>query len=376
MKHVLSVLFLLFLFVLLFPKSILAQVVINEFVPNSSTEWIELYNSSADAEYLKTYYIDDDTDFVNDSGSGPKKLLSSLNITNPTYPIFETSGFLNNTGDYVVIFSDMGNIINQYQYTSDPGSGISIGRVPDGDGNFFILSLATKGYANSDMTPTSTPTVSPITETPTPTQTSTPTPTTTVTPTSSKSTYKINSVKDSDGAVISNIKIYVDGNYTHHYAPETITFCTGCHCDDSNSVSCELGPHTIKLVKESYADWSEQKTFNPGDNFEVNPILSKTTADNTPTSTPTTTTTPTKSPTPKTSSPTPKVSSPPTITITSPPESTFSQVLSITTESAKIAPTPEIINPSSSVSDKNLFLVGVSVFSVSGGLLYFRLKNL
>ncbi len=42
------------------------------------------------------------------------------------------------------------------------------------------------------------------------------------------------------------------------------------------------------------------------------------------------------------------------------------------------SPTPEIIaSPSSPIlSDKNLFLLGISVFALSGGLLYFRLKNL
>ena len=41
--------------------------------------------------YIKNYYLDDDTDFANDSGSGAKKLLINLNTANPTYPFFETS---------------------------------------------------------------------------------------------------------------------------------------------------------------------------------------------------------------------------------------------------------------------------------------------
>jgi len=112
------------IFFSLYPSNIYAQVSINEFLPDSSTEWIEFYNSSASADFLKTYYIDDDTDFNSDGGSSGKKLLSNLNISNITFPFIEISSFLNNSGDWVVLFDPLGNLIDSYHYQSNPGSNI------------------------------------------------------------------------------------------------------------------------------------------------------------------------------------------------------------------------------------------------------------
>ncbi len=160
-----------------------AQVVINEFVPDASPEWVEFNNASDSGEYLKSYYVDDDEDFNSDSGSSPKKILTNLNISNIKYPYVElTSSIFNNTGDWVVLFDPLGNVVDKYHYNSNPGSGISIGRYPDGTGNFVVLAHATEGLSNSE--PLATPTLSP-TLTPTPSPTSTPTviPTPTPTPT-------------------------------------------------------------------------------------------------------------------------------------------------------------------------------------------------
>lgn len=171
---------------------------INEFVPDASIEWIEFYNASDSAEYIKSYYIDDDTSFSDDSGSTNKKSLSTLNSDNIAYPYIEFSSMLNNSGDYVVLFDDRGYIIDQYQYGTDPGENISIGRSPDGSGGFITISSPSKGGPNPPPpTPTSTPTPTntpvptsiPPTNTPapsnTPKPTSTPIPTKTPTPTPS-----------------------------------------------------------------------------------------------------------------------------------------------------------------------------------------------
>ncbi len=182
MKQILKVveiLMLIIFFCFTFACEVFAQVVINEFVPDSTTEWIELYNASSSADYIKNYYLDDDTDFENDIGS-KKKLLTSLNTINPTFPYIETSSFLNNSGDWVVLFDQDGNILDQLQYTSNPGKDISIGRYPDNSGNFSILAYSTKADGNA-APPTATPT-----ETPQPTQTPTVTPTSTPTPTPTK----------------------------------------------------------------------------------------------------------------------------------------------------------------------------------------------
>ncbi len=138
--------------------------------------------------------------------------------------------------------------------------------------------------------PTSTPNQS---LTPTPTLISTPTPKP-PTPTPKEiATYKINEVKDEDGEILKNVKVYVDGVYLHHYVPEVLTFCDDCQCDDY--LSCGFGEHTIKLEKTGYEDWSKTITINPETADEVNPVMIflESTSMPTPTSSPTSTPKPT-----------------------------------------------------------------------------------
>lgn len=137
-----------------------AQVSINEFSPNSSPEWIEFYNASESAEYIRDYYVDDDTSFIEDSGSSGKKTLSGLVTANVTYPHIELNSFLNNSGDFVVLFDPQGIIVDQYQYSDDPGDGVTIGRSPDKTGNFFTLTASTKSGPNAQPVPPPSPTPS------------------------------------------------------------------------------------------------------------------------------------------------------------------------------------------------------------------------
>lgn len=167
--------YLLIILFLLFPKNIFAQVVINEFVVDGDDEWVELYNASDSAEYLKNYYIDDDDNFTSDSGNSGKKSLSSLNITNINFPYLDlSSSIFNNTPpDSVVLFDNLGNILDSYSYNINPGKEISIGRSPDRTGDFVVLISTTKGSVNSQKAPTPSPTA---TATPTPTTIASPTP--------------------------------------------------------------------------------------------------------------------------------------------------------------------------------------------------------
>lgn len=131
---------------------------INEFLAHPSTgnkEWVEFYNP--DNVDLSTYFFDDDTDFASDSGSRIKKSLSSLTSPTGLYPFLEFDDFLNNSGDYLVLFNSSGSIIDQYQYTDDPTTDKSIGRAPDGSGNFYELQTASKGNANSSPAPSPSP---------------------------------------------------------------------------------------------------------------------------------------------------------------------------------------------------------------------------
>lgn len=164
--------------------------VINEFLAHPGTgnkEWVEIYNTDTTID-LSKYWLDDDTSFTSDSGSSAKKSLSTiLKGKDVLHWYVELSSILNNTGDYVVLFDPSGNIVDQYQYTDDPGEDIAMGRSPDGTGQFFVLQDTTQGDVNSSPVPTPTPTSQP-TSTPTnaPTSANSPTPTRTPTPTPTK----------------------------------------------------------------------------------------------------------------------------------------------------------------------------------------------
>lgn len=176
------------LFLFFLNSSVVNAQVINEFVGNSDPEWVEFYNASASAEYLKSYWLDDDNNFEEDSGNSGKKLLSSLNTDNSSYPYFEVSNFLNNTdGDDVVLFDPNGNQVDFYHYSSDLGDGVAIGRSPDNTGSFVVLESSTKGSGNSGPKPDPTSTPGP-TDTPTKTPTPVPTSKLTATPTVKKTT--------------------------------------------------------------------------------------------------------------------------------------------------------------------------------------------
>lgn len=174
-----------------------AGVVINEFMPDADQEWVELYNPESGADYLKEYWLDDDTVFDDDAGTSSKRHLTNLNTADPKFPFIAlTSNMFNNSGDTVAIFDADGNLIDHYQYSANPGKNISIGRTPDQIGGFSILLTATPGSANSGPLPTSTPTPTPTpaptpSPTPTPTPTPTPKPTGTPTPTPKPSPTKV-----------------------------------------------------------------------------------------------------------------------------------------------------------------------------------------
>lgn len=207
---------LLIVFFILIPKNIVfaADVVINEFVPHPSSgnkEWIEFYNP--ENTDLSSYWVDDDTSFTLDDGNSNKKSLSSINTDNQSFPYIELSSIFNNSGDSIVLFTQEGIIVDQYQYIKDPGTNVSIGRSPDGTGNFAVLTNLTKGGQNTEVLvptstsvpiPTLTPTITPSptqkpTLTPKPTSTPKVSPTMTITPTiTANSTALLISSKNTD----------------------------------------------------------------------------------------------------------------------------------------------------------------------------------
>lgn len=181
--------FLLFLIApaifLFLPKTAFAQVVINEFVPDASPEWVEFYNSGSTEVDLSNYYFDDDnTLFVDgqvqtgtaDPGSDPIKLSGILSSSSSCFLNLTT--YLNNDEDTPSLLSSQdGTLIDSYHYTSTEADK-SFVRVPDG-GSWQVGQTPSKSSIQcSNLAPTPTP--SPIPEptaTPQPENTPTPTPT-------------------------------------------------------------------------------------------------------------------------------------------------------------------------------------------------------
>ena len=227
------------IFVSFFPKIAFAQVVINEFSSSTTNDWVEVYNTGSPIDISSLALVDGD--------GNQKDFPSCILGTNGTYAV-DWSNRLDNGGDRMGLLKD-GRLVDCVSYKSGPaceGKVIDFPdlgdnefgvRQPEGTGSWVKETTATKSdnslCAVLALTPTE-PTTSPSILTPTPTP---------------KATYKINKAKDNNGVELSSVKIYVDGQYTHHYDDETLTFCDGCHCDDENAVDCGFGGHVIKTER-------------------------------------------------------------------------------------------------------------------------------
>ena len=242
-RKTLVALFIASVIFLFFPQKVFGQIVINEIEPYE--EWVELYKTQEGEVSLNGCVIY----FHNSTTTTQKKEFNSEDkfLENEFFKKIETnSTWLANNGDTVILICTWGQDIVSYGpggIVDNPPLNKSVGRYPDGNSNLFVLDTPTPLEPNlyTQTTPTLTPT---------PTQVFTPTLTPTPIPIL-KATYKINEVKDKSGNVLSSVKIYVDGFYIHHYAPETLVFCDGCKCD--TYVDCGFGNHIVCLLYTSDA---------------------------------------------------------------------------------------------------------------------------
>lgn len=175
--------FLLAIFGPFFKSDTFAQVAINEFCSNCSSEWVELYNLTTDP-------IDIDGWSMLFGSPSQSLVISSSNypntrviLPNSFFIITLGSSWMNNGGDTLELFDNTSSTspIDIATYSGTITSGNTYSRIPDGTGNFVSNTSATQGQNNQPL-PTSTPTQAP---TPTPTPTAKPNPT--ATPTTSKS---------------------------------------------------------------------------------------------------------------------------------------------------------------------------------------------
>lgn len=289
--------YLICFFFILSPKRAFAQVVINKFYSAEASDWVEIYNTGAP--------IDTSSLAITDN-AGHVKIFPQCSLqTNGSY-VIDWPSTLNNPGDRIGLTKNS-QLVDCVSYGDGPicdGKTIvdltplSVGqyavRQPAGTGAWTKTSDASRSD-NSQCLAIS-PTSVPPTATPAPTHTPTLTPV-------PKGTYKINKTKDGTGTELSSVKIYVDDKYIGHEDNETLTFCSGCHCNNDKNVDCGFGQHKISMQKDGYQNWEETKTINAGDSFEVNPVMGLT-----PSSAPTPSFTLTLTPTKKTT-PTPTLAS-------------------------------------------------------------------
>jgi len=283
---------------LLFPSEIFAQLVINEFSSNSDPEWVELYNPSEEKIDLSNWKITDG----NTSSSDDIQLDGCIGAWG--FRLFgRKEGWLNNSGgDTITLKNTANEPVDTVVYGSGgvigiPPEGKSASRDSNGGTNWVIFEIPTpentacqievipSPFPTNMSTPTITPTstIAPtvnltlaptFTSTPMSTLTLTPTPIPTSTPIPTEDgIFKIKTVKNEAGEELNQVKIYIDDQYIHHWAPEDLVFGPNRFCDDAKEVDCSFGEHKIILKKSGYQDWLVVEEIKAGDDYEINPVL-------------------------------------------------------------------------------------------------------
>lgn len=155
------------------PRVVFAQVVINELLPNPTegADWVELYNTTNQDINLDGWILDDEGTKTN------MVEIKDVTISAYTFWLFEVGSRLNKSSDTIYLIDDKGLTVDEYQYTANPGTDTSLGRMPDGE-DWGTCSEATPETENQCVlpTPTPTPSLTPTPEPPTPTPTPTPEP--------------------------------------------------------------------------------------------------------------------------------------------------------------------------------------------------------
>lgn len=132
------------------------EVLINEFVAAAGTaepsEWVELYNTTAEELTIGEMYIDD----IDGGGGAPKPILAGTTIEAGGYYVMTFDAFLNNTGDDVrLLGADGSSVHDSYTYTAAT-SDMSWCRKPDGGDWGVIECSPTQGTTNSPPLPPGT----------------------------------------------------------------------------------------------------------------------------------------------------------------------------------------------------------------------------
>lgn len=140
-------------------------ILLTEFMPYSSIEWIELYNSNDYDVKLVAWKIEDN--------NANTKNISELKIKSKNYAVFEFNLLLNNSdSDKLILYNQDQKIIDSYQY---PSGKFDLEKSWSKNDNGWCQTNLSKNQSNYQCSTTITPTSTPI-PTDEPTE-STPTPT-------------------------------------------------------------------------------------------------------------------------------------------------------------------------------------------------------
>ena len=126
---------------------VVGEVLLNEFLPAPqtlfTTEWVELYNPTADRLDISGMWIDD----LLNAGGAPKQIPAATILEPGSYYFMEMASYLNNTGDDVrLLGTDGATVYDAYTYTSTSYD-LSYCRLPNG-GTWAANCTATKGTSN------------------------------------------------------------------------------------------------------------------------------------------------------------------------------------------------------------------------------------
>lgn len=333
-----------------------AQVLINEISPNSNPEWVELYNTENVSIDISGWQISE----LSNPGNSPTENFYTIPQSNESviaphtwYVYYFSSAELDDSRDRVSLYRSDGILEDKsMSYGSEgnvcePLSGQSVGRVKEGN-TIERFSTSTIGATN-DALLNRCPTPTPIPK--------------------AKATYTINIAKDENGVELYNVPIYINGDPSHHYAPQTFEFCDS-GCDDGG-----FSYYEFELRKDGYETWKVGDVIKSGESYgDVNPVLVKIkeTALVSNTSTPT--------PTPiKTPLPSPKNTGDPYITFVN--DSTGSAafddslVLGIS-EDTSPSPSPKPDNKKfQTILSWILIILGLTVMSGGGYYFYISFKK-
>lgn len=132
------------------------EVLINEFVAASgtvqTTEWVELYNLTAESLSIGSMWIDD----ISGGGGAPVQIPAGTTIEAGAYFVMTFSSYFNNTGDDVRLLGADGiSVFDAYTYMSAT-TDMSWCRQPDGSSWSAVECNPTLGSTNSPTLPPGT----------------------------------------------------------------------------------------------------------------------------------------------------------------------------------------------------------------------------